>query len=135
MGKIKPKLLIINERAPLVDVRAEYFPQRCVKQMRGRVMPCGGGSPGCFNIRITLKTDLERPFLDHDPVEMCLAGFDRIQDPDLHAVCRDHTGITYLPPTLCVKGGRVEHHISFIANIERLLGGTFFKQRHNFRLL
>ena len=45
VGKIKPKLLIVNERAPLIDVRAKYFPQRCVKQMRRRVMPRsrGGG--------------------------------------------------------------------------------------------
>ena len=66
--------------------------------MSRRVMPRGRDPPRWLNIRITLLADLERPFLDHDAVEVGLAGFDRIQDSDLHAVCRDHTGVTHLSP-------------------------------------
>src|SRR2546429_2371943 len=111
MREVEAQVARRDDRAGLLDVRAEDFPERRVHQVRRRVVaPRGVALLGVYNSGDGIE-DAQTSALDFDAVDDETADGYRwcIKDSRVRRAGDEHAGVADLTAGLCVEGRAVEN--------------------------
>ena len=116
MGKVEAQTIAIHKRACLLDVRAQYFAQGCMQEVRPGVVAHGGVARVAVHHGVNHIThgyafachDAMRKHALHRLGRAFYLGHNR-----LVIACKQHAYVAYLPAGVGIEAGRVEHGFAF----------------------